>query len=141
MTADLLGNGWEWTKVKDVVRETLFSRIYRACKEWQGWTGRNGFFERMDLVRRMMIATIENDWVIGLGPRGLSYSVCSGELTEYFAQISKLVDELNLHNQVTFLGRVPANEMRPLYRAARLVVSPGWVTVGREIPMPLLEMA
>ena len=35
------GKGWEWTKVKDVIRETLFSRIYRACKEWKGWTGRD----------------------------------------------------------------------------------------------------
>jgi hypothetical protein len=68
------GQGWEWTKVKDVIRETMFSRIYRACREWKGWTGRKGFFERMDLVRRMMIATIENDWPIGYGPSGARYS-------------------------------------------------------------------
>lgn len=67
------GKGWEWTKVKDVVRETLFSRIYRACKEWQNWQGRKYFFERMELVRRMMILTIENGWDVGLGPGGLSY--------------------------------------------------------------------
>ncbi len=35
--------GWEWTNVKDVIRETLFSRIYRACKEWKNWTGRGQF--------------------------------------------------------------------------------------------------
>ena len=30
------GKGWEWTRVKDIIRETLFSRIYRACREWKG---------------------------------------------------------------------------------------------------------
>jgi hypothetical protein len=55
------GKGWEWTKVKDVIRETLFSRIYRACKEWKNWTGRGQFCDRMDLVRQMMILTIEHD--------------------------------------------------------------------------------
>src|SRR5205085_261178 len=73
------GKGWEWTKVKDVIRETLFSKTYRACKEWKGWTGRGNFFERMELVRRIMIATIENSWTVGLGPSGRSYSMC-GEL-------------------------------------------------------------
>ncbi len=68
------GKGWEWTKVKDVIRETLFSRIYRGCKEWQNWKGRGQFFERMNLVRRVMILTIENGWDIGTGPGGLAYS-------------------------------------------------------------------
>ncbi len=53
------GQGWEWTKVKDVIRETLFSKIYRACKERKGWTGRGNFFERMEVVRQVMILTIE----------------------------------------------------------------------------------
>jgi hypothetical protein len=64
------GKGWEWTKVKDVIRETLFSRIYRACKEWKGWTGRGDFFQRMDFVRRVLILTIERDWPVGWGPHG-----------------------------------------------------------------------
>ena len=68
------GKGWEWTRVKDVIRETLFSRIYRACKEWKGWTGRGRFFDRMDLVRWMMIVTIENGWEAGFGPNGVPYS-------------------------------------------------------------------
>ena len=68
------GAGWEWTKVKDVMRETLFSRVYRACKEWRQWRGRERFFERMDLVRQMMFLTIENGWEVGRGPGGLSYS-------------------------------------------------------------------
>jgi hypothetical protein len=68
------GKGWEWTKVRDVLRETMFSKIYRACKEWQNWSGRKHFFERMDLVRRMMILTIEKGWETGLGPSGKPYS-------------------------------------------------------------------
>jgi hypothetical protein len=70
------GKGWEWTKVKDVVRETLFSRIYHACKEWKGWTGRGQFFERMDVVHRVMISTIEYRWLVGFGPNGLTYDQC-----------------------------------------------------------------
>jgi hypothetical protein len=68
------GKGWEWTKVKDVIRETLFGRIYQACKEWKQWEGRGDFFERMNFVRHMMILTIENGWEIGCGPGGLPYS-------------------------------------------------------------------
>lgn len=67
------GRGWEWTKVKDVISETLFSQVYRACKEWQVWTGGGDFFRRMRIVRQMMIQTIENGWEIGRGPAGLPY--------------------------------------------------------------------
>jgi hypothetical protein len=67
------GKGWEWTKVKDIIRESLFSRVYQACKEWKKWTGRKGFFERMHFVRQMMIMTIEFDWPVGFGPDGRPY--------------------------------------------------------------------
>ena len=69
------GGSWEWTKVKDVIRETLFSQIYRACKDWQGWVGRGRFYDRMDLVRRLMITTIEEGWKVGRGPYGKHYSL------------------------------------------------------------------
>jgi len=62
--------------VKDVIRETLFSKIYEACKEWKDWSGRGQFSERMDLVRQMVIATIECCWLVGRGPNGLSYAAC-----------------------------------------------------------------
>jgi hypothetical protein len=75
------GKGWEWTKVKDIIRETLFSRVYQACKEWKGWEGRNGFFERMNFVRRLMILTIENTWTPGRGPAGMEYSSCGAEIS------------------------------------------------------------
>jgi hypothetical protein len=58
------GAGWEWTKVKDVIRETLFTRLYRTCKHWAKWEGKGEFFERMDLVRRLMILTIEHEWSV-----------------------------------------------------------------------------
>jgi hypothetical protein len=80
------GNGWEWTKVKDVIRETLFSRVYRACKEWKGWTGRKNFFERIDLVRGLMVMTIENRWPPGRGPGGLLYAAC-GEICGFLEAV------------------------------------------------------
>lgn len=70
------GQGWERTKVKDVIRETLFSRIYRACKEWKQWEGRGKFFERMAFVRRIMVSTIEHGWLVGCGPCDLAYGKC-----------------------------------------------------------------
>jgi hypothetical protein len=74
-----VGKTWEWTKVKDVIKETLLSEIYRACKEWRGWTGKGNFFDRMDFVRGMMIRTIEYGWPPGLGPNGKPYWMCSDE--------------------------------------------------------------
>lgn len=71
------GKGWEWTKVKDVIRETLFSRVYQACKEWKGWTGRGEFFERMDFVRQVIISTITNGWSVGSGSDCLPYWQCA----------------------------------------------------------------
>jgi hypothetical protein len=73
------GKTWEWTKVKDVIKETLLSKIYRACKEWQGRTGKGKFFDRMDTVREMMVRTIEYGWPPGVGPSGKPYWMCSDE--------------------------------------------------------------
>lgn len=73
------GKDWEPTKVKDVIKETLMSTIYRACKEWQGWEGRGKFLERMDFVRRMMFLTIEHGWSAGLGPSDKPYWMCCSE--------------------------------------------------------------
>lgn len=73
------GKGWEWTKVKDIIVNSMFSRIYRGCKEWQRWEGRVGFFARMALVRRLLVKTIEEGWEIGAGPLGKPYELCSEE--------------------------------------------------------------
>jgi hypothetical protein len=80
------GKGWEWTKVKDIIRETLFSRIYLACKEWKGWKGRDGFFERIDFVRCVVILTIENMWTPGRGPDGREFSLCGPEISSRLIQ-------------------------------------------------------
>ena len=76
------GKGWEWTKVKDVIRETLFSRVYQSCKEWKGWSGKDGFFERMAFARRLLINTIEQGWEVGYGPFGKPYWMCCEEELE-----------------------------------------------------------
>jgi hypothetical protein len=78
-----LGKGWEWTRVKDIVRETLFSRVYRACKEWKRWTGRRQFLERMNFVRTLVMRTIECGWEIGLGPGGKPYWGCDDKELEF----------------------------------------------------------
>lgn len=48
-----LGSDWQsryrlrsW-RVKDLIIDSAFARIDRACKEWLGWTGKRGFFDRM----------------------------------------------------------------------------------------------
>jgi len=78
------GNGWKWTRVKDVARETLFSRVYEACKEWKAWGGRDRFFERLALVRRVLVKTIEEGWEVGRGPSGKPYSMCCEEELDSF---------------------------------------------------------
>jgi hypothetical protein len=73
------GEGWEPTKVKDLIKESLFSTVYRACKEWQGWTGKGHFLERLDFARRMVFMTIEQGWKAGLGSSEKPYWMCCEE--------------------------------------------------------------
>ena len=68
---------WTWTKVSDVVNDTPFTRIYRACKERFGWTGNRDFFERMRKVGCLLRRTITEGWTDGLGPGGRPYSCFS----------------------------------------------------------------
>jgi hypothetical protein len=70
------GKGWEWTKVKDVIRESLFSRVYRARKELRGWAGKEDFVARMDATRRIMLMAIERGWETGLGPNATLHEIC-----------------------------------------------------------------
>ena len=77
---------WEWSKVKDLVSDSPFSRIYRACKEWLHWKGNKDFFARTDFVSFMELQTLMNDWEPGFGPGGKPYWMCSHEeLREGFA--------------------------------------------------------
>jgi hypothetical protein len=72
---------WDWTKVKDVVFDSLFCRIYRACKEAFSWTGNKNFRDRMRLVQWLEIRTIAEGWKECLGPGDKPYWMCcSGEL-------------------------------------------------------------
>jgi hypothetical protein len=67
---------WEWTKVKGVVFDSLFCRIYRACKEAFSWTGNKSFRDRMRLVQWLEIRTITEGWKEGLGPSEKPYWMC-----------------------------------------------------------------
>ena len=77
---------WEYTRVKNVIYDSLFSRVYRACKEWLHWTGNKQFFARVRWVAFMELQTLINGWEDGLGPGGKPYWMCSREeLREGFA--------------------------------------------------------
>jgi len=67
---------WDWTRVKDVVFESLFCGIYRACKEAFFWTGNKNFPDRMRLVQRLEIRTITESWKDGLRPNDKPYWIC-----------------------------------------------------------------
>ena len=74
---------WEWTKVKDLITQSRIATIYRACKEWLGWTGRKGFFERMKFVAWLEFRSAVEGWIDGCGPGGKPYWMCCrAELTE-----------------------------------------------------------
>ncbi len=70
---------WDWTKVKDVVFDSLFCRIYRACREAFSWTGNKNFRDRLRLVQWLEIRTISEGWKEGLGPGDKPYWMCSSE--------------------------------------------------------------
>jgi len=62
--------------------------------------------------------------------------ICTGGQTEFFAQIAKKVSELHLDAQVRFLGMVPAEDLRALYRLAKFTVLP---TLFEGAGLPLVE--
>ena len=72
---------WEWTRVKDVIFESMFSRLYRACSVAFNWKGNKHFFDRMRLVFALEMRTISEGWDVGKGPLGKPFGMCSiGEL-------------------------------------------------------------
>lgn len=73
------GKGWKPTRSRDIVKDSLFSRCYRACKEWKGWLGKANVAGRMAMARRMFLKTIEHGWPDGRGPGGKPYSECSDQ--------------------------------------------------------------
>lgn len=70
---------WDWTRVKDLISKSRFSTIYRACKDWLGWTGKRGFRERMRFVAQLEFQSAVGGWTDGLGPFGKPYWMCCRE--------------------------------------------------------------
>ncbi|MEO7931541.1 MAG: hypothetical protein ABIT76_00135 [Chthoniobacterales bacterium] len=68
---------WDWTRVKDVVFESRFCTIYRACKDWLHWKGNKGFFDRLRIVSMQEIRSAEEGWTDGLGPGDKPFWMCS----------------------------------------------------------------
>jgi glycosyltransferase involved in cell wall biosynthesis len=50
--------------------------------------------------------------------------VCTGSKTPFFADLETKLRELGLAEQVTFLGMIPGEDLRALYRSARFVIVP-----------------
>jgi len=70
---------WDFTRAKDVFYDSPFSRIYQACKEWLGWEGKRGFFERMKLVAFLEMRSVCEGWEDGSGPNGKPFWMCCRE--------------------------------------------------------------
>ena len=70
---------WEWTKVRDVIFDSTFCRIYRACRDWLGWKGNKNFSQRMRLVQLLEHRTIEEGWLAGYASFQKPYWMCSRE--------------------------------------------------------------
>ncbi len=64
---------WVSTKVKDVVVDSPFTRIYYACKSWLGWESNHDFLHRMQIVKCLVLRTICEGWTDGLGPGDRPY--------------------------------------------------------------------
>jgi hypothetical protein len=65
--------------VKDVVFDSRFSAIYRACKEWLHWTGKRRFFDRVRLVSFLEVRSAAEGWIDGCGPGGKPFWMCCRE--------------------------------------------------------------
>ena len=57
-------------------------------------------------------------------PPGHRILVCSGQLTDHYAELQRSLTQLRLAEQVQFLGFVPEPEVAGLYADARLLVMP-----------------
>ena len=62
--------------------------------------------------------------------------VASGRRNEFYIEIERRIDELNLRNQVQFIGFVSPLELQSLYRLCRAVIFP---TLFEGFGLPLLE--
>ena len=63
-----------------MIFDSLFCRIYRACKEAFSWTGNKNFRDRLRLVQWLEIRTIIEGWKEGLGPGDKPYWMCCADV-------------------------------------------------------------
>ncbi len=64
---------WTWSKVKNIVVDSAFTRIYQACKRRLGWESNHDFLHRMRVVNCMLRRTIIEGWTDGFGPGNRPY--------------------------------------------------------------------
>ena len=62
--------------------------------------------------------------------------ICSGALTDFWPVLQSSIEDLNLRDQVRFLGFVPSGDVRCLYRAADFTILP---TLFEGAGLPLVE--
>jgi hypothetical protein len=98
---------WDWTRVKDLVFDCRFSRIYRACKEWLGWQGRKQFFDRIRFVARMEFLTVCNGWIVGCGPGGRPYRESSWSYWDGTTYLTAQFSALSAHEYDQFEPSLP----------------------------------
>jgi glycosyltransferase involved in cell wall biosynthesis len=72
-----------------------------------------------------------------LHKRGIKIElICTGYQTDFFPRIQNKVSELQLNDQVRFLGMIPAEHLRAIYRLAHFTVFP---TLFEGAGLPLVE--
>jgi hypothetical protein len=69
----------EWTKIKDRITQSRISTIYRACKEWFGWTGKRGCFARMKFAALLEFRSAVEGRIDGCSPAGKLFWMCCRE--------------------------------------------------------------
>jgi glycosyltransferase involved in cell wall biosynthesis len=72
-----------------------------------------------------------------LHKRGITIElICTGHQTDFFPRIQNKVSELQLNGQVRFLGMIPPEHLRAMYRLAHFTVFP---TLFEGAGLPLVE--
>lgn len=62
--------------------------------------------------------------------------VCTGSRQDFWPHIARRIDELNLESQVKFLGFIPEDELRAVYRLSQLLVMP---SLFEAISLPIFD--
>jgi glycosyltransferase involved in cell wall biosynthesis len=76
------------------------------------------------------LASLRDTWGLTL------HLVCTGARQDFWPQIARRIDELNLGPQVTFLGFIPEAELRAVYRLAQCLVMP---SLFEAISLPIFD--